>query len=180
MFLSLIEKRRSIRQFEQRAVEAEKIDALVEAALRAPSSRGFNPWRFVVVTDKRLLAELSKAKEHGSSFLAGAPLAIVVCADPAVSDVWVEDTSIATIFLHLAAASMGLGSCWVQVRKRKHNGETTSEDYVRQILGIPQNLAVESMVGIGYPAEKKAPHKKESLQFEKVFLNTYGHSYIQG
>jgi nitroreductase len=180
MFLSLIEKRRSIRQFEQRAVEAEKIDALVEAALRAPSSRGFNPWRFVVVTDKRLLAELSKAKEHGSSFLAGAPLAIVVCADPAVSDVWVEDTSIATIFLHLAAASMGLGSCWVQVRKRKHNGETTSEDYVRRLLGIPENVNVECMVGIGYPAEKKAPHKKESLQFEKVFLNTYGHSYIQG
>jgi nitroreductase len=180
MFLSLIEKRRSIRQFEQRPVEAEKIDALVETALRAPSSRGFNPWRFIIVTDKGLLAELSKAKEHGSSFLEKAPLAIVVCADPAVSDVWVEDTSIATIFLHLAAAAMGLGSCWIQIRKRMHKGDHTSEDYVRHLLGIPENVNVESMVGIGYPAEKKAPHKKESLQYEKVFLNAYGHSYIQG
>jgi len=177
MFLSLIEKRRSIRQFEQRPVEAEKIDALVEAALRAPSSRGFNPWRFIIVTDKGLLAELSKAKEHGSSFLEGAPLAIVVCADPSVSDVWVEDASIATIFIHLAAVSMGLGSCWIQIRKRMHNSENTSEDYVRRLLGIPENVNVESMVGIGYPAEEKAPHKKESLQYDKVFLNTYGNSF---
>jgi nitroreductase len=176
MFLSLIEKRRSIRRFEQRAVEAEKIELLVEAALRAPSSRGFNPWRFIVVTDKGLLAELSKAKEHGSSFLEGAPLAIVVCADPGVSDVWVEDASIAAIFIHLAAASMGLGSCWIQIRKRMHKGSNTAENYVRQILGIPENLNVESMVGIGYPAEEKAPHEKKSLQYEKVFLNAYGHS----
>ncbi|VAX32202.1 Nitroreductase, partial [hydrothermal vent metagenome] len=96
MFMPLIRKRRSIRKFLKKEVEAEKIDQLVEAALRAPSSRGLNPWEFIVVTKKDLLEKLSKAKKHGSSFLNNAPLGIVVCADPAKCDVWIEDASIAS------------------------------------------------------------------------------------
>jgi nitroreductase len=177
MFLALIKKRRSIRKYEQREVEQEKVDILVEAALRAPSSRGLNPWRFVVVKDKDQLEKLSAAKAHGSSFLKGAPLGIVVCADPAVSDVWVEDTSIATIFIHLAAESLGLGSCWIQIRKRTRGKTETAEAYVREVLDIPSTLKVESMVALGYPAEQKASHPKESLQYEKVFLTSYGKPY---
>ena len=82
MFLSLVQKRRSIRRYEDKPVEPEKIDRLIEVALRAPSSRGFNPWEFVVVTDPILLEKLSKAKPHGASFLKDASLGIVVCADP--------------------------------------------------------------------------------------------------
>ncbi len=82
MFMSLIQKRRSIRKFLEKPVEEEKIDFLIEAALRAPSSRGFNPWEFVIVTERDLLAKLSGAKIHGSGFLKNAPLGIVVCADP--------------------------------------------------------------------------------------------------
>jgi len=95
----MIEKRRSIRKFEQRPVEQEKVERLIEAALRSPSSRGFCPWEFVIVTDRTRLADLSRSKEHGSSFLKNAPLCIVVCADPEKSDVWVEDASIASIFI---------------------------------------------------------------------------------
>ena len=61
MFHSLLENRRSIRKFENKAVEAEKIDLLVEAALRSPSSRGFNPWEFVVVTDQGLIKQLAQS-----------------------------------------------------------------------------------------------------------------------
>ena len=118
MFLSLIEKRRSIRRYLPWPVEKEKIDVLIEAALRAPSSRGFNPWEFIFVTDRDLLKTLSTTKKHGSSFLRNATLGIVVCADEKKSDVWVEDASIASIFIHLAAESIGLGSCWIQIRKR--------------------------------------------------------------
>ena len=174
MFLSLIEKRRSIRKYTGKPVEAEKIDALVEAALRSPSSRGFNPWEFVVVTDKTLLEKLSKAKPHGASFLKNAPLGIVVCADPEKCDVWVEDASIATIFIHLAAESMGLGSCWIQIRKRMHDQTTTAQAYISGLLNIPKNLTVESIVAIGYPSEKKPPHRKEELQYKKVHYGLYG------
>jgi nitroreductase len=177
MFIDLIRKRRSIRKFRDEAIEADKIELLKEAALRPPSSMGHNPWEFVFVTDRQLLAKLSESKPHGSSFLAGAPLGIVVCADPEKSGVWIEDASIATIFIQLAAESLGLGSCWVQIRGRMHDDNRPAEDYIAEVLNIPSNLKVESMVGIGYPAEQKAPHSREKLQGEKVFLNQYGNPF---
>ena len=174
MFLSLVQKRRSIRQYLEKPVEKEKIELLIEAALRSPSSRGFNPWEFIVLTDRDLLAKLSKAKPHGASFLKNAPLGIVVCADPEKCDVWVEDASIASIFLHLAAESLELGSCWIQIRMRMHDQTKTAQKYVQELLNIPGNLNVESIIAIGYPAESKPPHRKENLQYEKVYYNEYG------
>ena len=174
MFMDLITKRRSIRRFTADKVEAEKVEILKEAALRAPSSRGINPWEFIFITDRNLLANLSAAKPHGSTFLKDAPLGVVVCADPQKSDVWVEDASIATIFVELAAASLDLGSCWIQIRKRMHGETQSSEAYIANLLNIPSQLKVESMIAIGYPAESKPPHSKEELQNEKVYLNQYG------
>ena len=174
MFMDLIAKRRSIRRFTADTVEAEKVELLKEAALRAPSSRGVNPWEFIVITDRGLLANLSTAKPHGATFLKDAPLGIVVCADPEKSDVWVEDASIATIFIELAAASLELGSCWIQIRERMHDETQTAGAYIANQLNIPSHLKVESMIAIGYPAESKPPHTKEELQTEKVYLNQYG------
>ena len=172
-----MEKRRSIRKFAEREVEPEKTDVLLEAALRSPSSRGLNPWRFIVVTNRSLLEILSKAKKYGSSFLKNAPLGIVICGDPDKSDVWVEDCSIASICIHLTATSLALGSCWIQIRKRMHDGTKTAESYVRDILDIPGNIRVESIVAIGYPDEMKPPHKKEELQYEKAFHDSYERPY---
>ena len=174
MFIELIRKRRSIRKFTDEAIEAEKIEVLKEAALRPPSSMGHNPWEYIFITDKNLLADLSKSKPHGSSFLAGATLGIVVCADPEKSAVWIEDASIATIFIQLAAESLGLGSCWVQIRGRMHDDNRSAEAYISELLNIPSNLNVESILGIGYPGEQKPPHAGDKLQEEKIFLNQYG------
>ena len=174
MFMELITKRRSIRRFTADKIEAQKVELLKEAALRAPSSRGVNPWEFIFITDRNLLAKLSAAKPHGSTFLKDAPLGVVVCADPEKSDVWVEDASIATIFIELAATSLGLGSCWIQIRERMHDEAQTAEAYIADLLKIPSHLKVESMIAIGYPAETKPPHSKEELQNEKVYLNQYG------
>jgi nitroreductase len=176
MFIDLMRSRRSIRQFQNRPVEPEKIDLLVEVALRSPSSRGFNPWSFVVLTDPETLTALSRAKPHGASFLAKAPLAIVVCADPGKSDVWVEDASIASICLHLAATDLGLGSCWIQLRERNHSEEETASDYVTRLLGLPAELVVQTVIAIGYPNEEKSPHPPSSLQHEKVSWGRYGQS----
>jgi nitroreductase len=174
MLMDLIRQRRSIRKFTDQEIEADKIELLKEAALRPPSSMGNNPWEFVFVTDKKLLAKLAKAKPHGSSFLADARLGVVVCADPEKSAVWIEDASIAAIYIHLAAASLGLGSCWIQIRERMHDDTKSAEAYIAEVLNIPSNFKVETMVGIGYPAEQKAPHKRDALQDEKIFLNRYG------
>lgn len=168
MFLDLLKKRRSIRQYTDQPVEKEKIDLLVEALLRSPSSRDFNPWQFVVVTDRRLIDALAKAKVHGSEFMKNGPLAIVVCGDPDRSDVWVEDCSIAALIIHLAATDLGLGSCWVQIRKRDHDGKISAEDYVKKLLGLAEHLTVEAIIAIGYPKEEKAGHPFSSLPFDKV------------
>ncbi|UCF90118.1 MAG: nitroreductase family protein [Desulfobacterales bacterium] len=177
MFMSVIQKRRSIRQFSDTAVESAKIDKLVEAALRAPSSRGLNPWEFVVVTDRKVLAKLGRAKEHGSAFMKNAAVGFVVCANPGRSDVWIEDASIATIMIQLAAASLDLGSCWIQIRARMHNDRRTAGDYIAEVLNLPPELQVESMVAVGYPAEQKAPHAAAELQYEKVHRESYGKAY---
>ncbi len=173
MFLDLISTRRSIRKFKSQPVEKEKIDILIETALRSPSSRGFNPWQFIVIEEGTILEKLSMAKPHGSEFLKGAPLGIVICGDPSKSDVWVEDTSIASILIHLAAHDMGLGSCWIQIRKREHDASKSSDVYVKELLHIPDNIMVEAIIAIGYPDEIKKAHKKDRLQFQKVFFNSY-------
>jgi nitroreductase len=89
MLIDLLRKRRSVRRFEERPVEEDTIDLLIESVLRAPSSRSLNPWEFVVVRDREMLTRLAQAKPHGAAFLKDAPLAFVVCADPARCDVCV-------------------------------------------------------------------------------------------
>jgi len=177
MFLPLIQKRRSIRRFQNKPVEAEKLDMLIEAALRSPSSMGNNPWEFVVVREQDMLHKLSKAKPHGATFLKNAPLGIVVCADPGKSSVWVEDASIASIFIHLAAESMGLGSCWIQIRERMHSDTKTAEAYISELLRLPPNMKVEAIIAVGYPEEEKPPHGKEALDYHKVHMGSYGKVY---
>lgn len=173
MFFDLIKKRRSIRKFKDVPVEREKIDRLIETALRSPSSRGFNPWRFVVVDQPEILDRLSRAKPHGAAFLKQAPLGIVVLGDAEKSDVWVEDCSIASIFIQLGAEALGLSSCWIQIRKREHDKTTSAEDYIRELLSIPAHLKVESIIAIGYADEVKSPHPATSLGLEKIHMNSY-------
>jgi nitroreductase len=171
--IELLRKRRSIRTFTKEKVAPETVELLVEAALRAPSSRGIDPWEFVVVDDRELLERLARSKEHGSAFLKDAPLAIVVCADGTKSDVWIEDCAIASIIVQMAALSLGLGSCWVQIRERRHDGASSAEDYVRKLLGLPDRVKVESIIGIGHPGETRSPVPAGDLHYDKVKRNLW-------
>ena len=177
MLEDLLRKRRSIRRFLDRPVEPEKRDRLLEAALRAPSSRSLNPWEFVVVDDPALLAKLAACKPHGAGFLGQAPLGIAVCADPERCDVWVEDCAIAVTYIQLTAVTLDLGSCWIQVRNRTHADGAPAGDYIAGHLGLPQRLRVEALVAIGYPAESKVGHPRESLLFERLHHNRFGAPY---
>jgi len=171
--IDMLRTRRSIRKYEKKPLDKGSIDVMKEALLRSPSSRGINPWTFVFVDNPNVVERLSRSKEHGSAFLRGAPLAIVVCGDETKSDVWVEDCSIASIVAHLTAHSLGLGSCWVQIRKRSHDAGRSSEEYLRELLGLPETIAVECIVGIGRPAETKLPVPADKLQYGKVKRNRY-------
>jgi nitroreductase len=125
---------------------------------------------------RRRSTDCQRPKPHGASFLAKAPLAIVVCADPDKSDVWVEDASIATLILHLAATDLGLGSCWIQLRERDYDGSKTAGEYAAEVLGLPAGLMVSAIMAIGYPAQQPPPHPGASLQHGKVSVNRYGNT----
>ncbi len=171
--IDILRTRRSVRKYEKKPVDGKSVDIIKEALLRCPSSRSINPWTFVFVDDKDLIDKLSRSKEHGSAFLKGAPLAIVVCGDETRSDVWVEDCSIASIVAHLTAHSLGLGSCWIQIRNRDHSATRTAENYIQELLAIPKHLKVESIISIGTPAETRKPLPAEELDYGKIRRNVY-------
>jgi len=173
MLYNLLHLRRSIRKFQDKEVEKEKLEIILKSALLAPSSKGRRPWEFIAVTDKGLLDKLSKCREHSSKFLAGAPLGIVVVADPEACDVWIEDASIAATIIQLSAQDLGLGSCWIQVRERLHTEGEKAEDYIKELLGIPDKYNVECIVAIGYPAEEKKPYDENKLAYEKIHYNVF-------
>jgi nitroreductase len=174
MFIELARKRRSIRRYRNRPLEPEKIDLVLEAAVRAPSSRGTNPWEFIMVQNRTLIQKLARAKKQGASFAAGAQLVIVVCADTEKSDVWIEDASIASTMILLAAQSLDLGACWIQIRKRQHDDSVSAEAYVRDTLALPERFSVLAFVAIGYPEESKPPHPQSELSYGQVHSNRYG------
>jgi nitroreductase len=174
MFIDLLRKRRSIRQFQEKPVEREKIDILTEAALRAPSSRSLYPWEILVVQNKETLAALAEVKPHGAAFLKNAPLAVVVCGDPAKCDVWIEDCSIVSILIHLAATDLGLGSCWIQLRLREYNSRKSSSQRAAEILGIQSNLEVQTIIAIGYAKKEAKGHDATSLPGERLHFERFG------
>jgi nitroreductase len=171
--IELLRKRRSIRNYTSTPVDRNSVDLLIEALLRAPSSRNINPWEFVIVDDPQLLAKLATAKEHGSGFLKNAQVAIVVCADSTKSDVWVEDCSIASILVQMVSLSLGLGSCWIQIRNRRHDSKTSAESFTQNLLGLPDQIRVESIISIGHPAEIRQPLPAKDLQYAKIRHNHY-------
>lgn len=171
--IELLRNRRSIRKYTGKSIEPEKIELLKEAVLRSPSSRNFDTWEFVFVDDREILKQLALCKPHGAKFLEHAALGIVICADQQKSDVWIEDCSIASILVQMTAQSVGLGSCWIQIRNRTYDETTTSEDYIKNLLNLPGNMKVESIISLGYPAEKREPVPKGELKYEKIRLNSY-------
>ena len=171
--LDLLKTRRSIRKYQAREVEKSKIEVILNSVLLSPTSKGKRPWEFIAITDKELLENLSKCREKSSIFLSEAALGIVVLADPEVSDVWIEDTSIAATIIELTAHSLDLGCCWIQIRKRFHSDNEKAEDYIKRILNIPDKYNIECIVSIGYPAEEKKAYDKDQLPYNKIHYNYF-------
>ena len=166
--IELLRQRRSIRKFTAQPVDSADIRILKEAALRSPTARNKDAWQFVFTENTELIEKLSQSKRHGASFLAGAPLAIVVTADAEKTDMWIEDSSIASIVLWLTAQSLGLGACWIQIRNRKGPEGNDSEQNVKKLLDAPDNMRVEAIIAIGHPDEKREPKPETELDYNKI------------
>ena len=169
---SLFFKRRSIRKFTADPISEAQIKELQRAALCAPTSKNCKSWEFVFVSDKDTIKALSESKDAGAQFLEGAPLAIVVMADPQKTDVWVEDTSIAATFIQLQAEALGLGSCWAQMRLRGTSNAPAATT-IKQLLGAPAHLEVECVIGVGHKDQQRSEYTDEKLPWQQIHNNKY-------
>lgn len=156
-FKELIAARHSVRKFTDKAVDRALIDEIIEDAMTAPSSKNSRSTGYMVIDDKSTLEAISEMRSSGSAFVAGAPAAIVVLGDADKTDLWVDNASISTTYLMLAAVDRGLGSCWVHVNGRPRSKTDasmgTAEDYLRELLGIKDNMRVLCVLALGYEAE---------------------------
>ncbi len=167
--IEMIKKRRSVRKYTEEYIPEEKIGKVLQAGLLAPSGRARRPWEFILVRDREMLKKMSECREGGSAkMLAGADCAVVVVADPEKTDVWTEDCSIAMAFMHLAADSLGLGSCWIQGRLRNAPDGRTTEEYLRELLGFPESYRLEAILSLGVPENHPAPRTGTDIAAEKI------------
>jgi len=152
--LKFIQKRRSIRQYKDAPVSEEQVETLLRAAMAAPSAGNEQTWAFVVIRDR---ARLEKAMEvHPyAQMCATAPLAILVCGEIAREKhqgMWVQDCSAATQNLLLAAANLGLGTCWCGVHPKPER-----EDGFRKLCKLPSGVVPFALIAVGVPDEQKGP-----------------------
>ncbi len=139
-----IQERRSIRSYQDKSVEREKIEKILEAGRLSPSAKNIEPWHFITVTN----AQKRKALSGGTwaKFLTQSPLVIVACGDKKASPDWYAiDVALAVENMVLTAVSEGLGTCCVG---------SFNEKEVAKVLKVPDNFEVLVMLAVGYPGEK--------------------------
>lgn len=159
--LNCIMTRTSIRQYQDRPVEQEKVEQLLRAAMAAPTAVNKQPWHFYVLNTKEAINRLADASQRGGDMVRSAALVIVVCGDMdkalegKAREYWIQDTSAATENLLLAAHALGLGAVWTGVYPMKERVEMTTK-----VLNLPENLVPLCTILIGYPAENPTPKDK--------------------
>lgn len=166
--------RRSIRKYKDMPVEREKIEQILEAARLAPSWKNLQCWRFLVLTDKKKRAKILDAfpeSNPGYKAIAAAPVVIVVCGNPAESDVengidyFVADVAIAFEHLCLAAHAVGPGTCWMG---------WYNEQQIKHALGIPDDIRVVGITPLGYPDQEPKQRPRKQLS-EIAFFEQWPH-----
>ncbi|PIZ55919.1 hypothetical protein COY23_03785 [bacterium (Candidatus Torokbacteria) CG_4_10_14_0_2_um_filter_35_8] len=169
--LSTIKKRRSIRDFLEKEVEEEKLQEILKAAMFSPSARHIDPWEFLVVKDKNIIKKLCDSCVF-SSFFEKAPIVIVIVADESKSDYWVEDSAIAAENIYLEVTNQGLGTCYIQIRDA--SGEVKEkEKYVREVFSVPDNIRIQCLMPIGYPAEYPGEHSNQEFDESKIHWDEF-------
>lgn len=171
--LKIMRERRSVRNYTEETIREEHLDKILEAGLLSASGRAIRPWEMIVVRDKDTLRKMADSRDHGAAMLRGADTAIVVIADEEKTDVWTEDCSIVMANMHLMASALGVGSCWIQGRLRTSAGEDTTEEYLRKLLGFPENYRLEATLSLGMPENVPEPKAVTEELRSKIHRETY-------
>lgn len=154
-----VRTRYSCRNYLDKPVEPEKLQAVLEAARQAPSAKNLQDWRFVVATDREIRRKLAAAANN-QTFLENAGALIVACT---ISDhvmrcgqaVGPIDVAIAMEHMCLQATELGLATCWIG---------SFYPDKVKPIVGIPADVTIIELLALGYPADAPKEHRREPLE----------------
>lgn len=165
---SCMADRRSVRQYSGEEIPENLLSRIVCAGLASASGRGRRPWELITVRDRTMLDKLSECRDSGSTMLKGADAAIVVVGNPDVTDTWIEDCSIVMSNMHLEASASGVGSCWIQGRMRTAADGRSTQDFVADLLGIPEPFQLEAILSLGMPKEQWAPRIFDESLLAKV------------
>lgn len=164
--------RTSIRKYQDKPVEKDKVEKLLKAGMAAPSAVDARPWHFIVVDDKAVLQQLAAVSPTNKP-VSEAPLAIVVCGDMDLAlegdgqDYWIQDCSAVSQNILLEAHALGLGAVWTSTYPAPGRLEHT-----RKVLKMPTELKALNIIAIGYPAE--SPQPKDKWDETAVSYNEYG------
>lgn len=160
--LAQIQKRYSVRAYQDRPVEEQKLKTVLEAGRLAPSAHNVQEWRFVVVRDVETRKRLMAAA--GNQLFVGQAPVVIACCGTNLDRVmrcgeraYPIDVAISISFMTLQAVEEGLGTCWIGAFQ---------EDQVRKILGIPDSARVVEMLTLGYPADR--PGAKSRLKPDQI------------
>ena len=149
--LEAIEKRRSVRRYQSRAIDREILEKIVDAGRRAPSANNIQPWEFVVVTDKKSKEEIGRLADYGHFIADAAACIAVFCRD---AKFYLEDGCAATENMLIAATALGIGSCWVAGDKKPYTERT------QVLLGVPSGYQLVSLIPLGYSSEEGSARQK--------------------
>jgi nitroreductase len=160
--MEAIRGRRSVRSFQDRPVDDETLQKVLDAGRLAPSARNMQDWRFIVVRDSAARRRLAAAARD-QAFVGQAPVVIAACGTSDLvmtcgQPAYAIDVAIAVEHMTLAAHSLGLGTCWIGA---------FYEDQVKKILGVPDNVRVVALLPLGYPAEP-APRATPRKSLEEI------------
>lgn len=166
--LEAIHQRRSIRKYQSKNIEEDKISIILEAARWAPSASNKQPWHFIVVKDDNTRKQLADIHTYGR-FMKESPVVIVALGYPEKHQRYhLSDPHNAVQNILLSAYSLGLGTCWIGVR------DTDFESKFREILNIPSDVRVVCAVSLGYPNEERQSNRfplHEIVSWEKYGEN---------
>ena len=161
-------KRRSVRKYTDEDIPNEKMNKILQAGLLAPTSRNLKPCNFLVIENKEVLKKISESKAHGAAFLKDANRAIAVIGNSTVADTWIEDSSIALAFMHLMATEQEVGSCWIQIRLRESADGESTEELVREILGLDEYFGIVGILALGIEDGQMPAYTLDDIDKEKV------------
>ena len=159
--MGIIEARTSIRSYKSQEIEEEKLNYILDAFRLAPSAKNLQPWKLIVVKNKKTIKDLAIACNN-QTFLEEAPVLIAACANEQEAygrmggymNSYPIDIALALEHLILAATEQGLGTCWIGAFK---------EQLVKDILGIPDEIRVVALTPVGYALRDASKRGRKPL-----------------